>query len=56
MHKLSTVTTQRQTNGGRGGLTFAQRLLQQVVLGLEFDDEVAAVQILLEFLNRGRGG
>ena len=31
-------------------LTFPQRLLQQVVLGLQFNDEVAAVQVLFEFL------
>lgn len=37
-----------------GGLTFAQGLLQQVVLGLQFDDEVAAIQVLLEFLDGGR--
>lgn len=45
--------TQRQTNEGRGGLTFTQRLLQQVMLGLQFDNEVAAVQVLLEFLDGG---
>lgn len=33
-------------------LTFSQGLLQQVVLGLQLDDEVAAVQVLLEFLRR----
>lgn len=48
--------TQRQTNEGKGGLTFTQRLLQQVVLGLQFDNEVAAVQVLLEFLDGGREG
>ena len=31
-------------------LTFSQGLLQQVVLGLQLDDEVAAIQVLLEFL------
>lgn len=37
-------------------LTFTQRLLQQVMLGLQFDNEVAAVQVLLEFLDGGREG
>lgn len=32
-------------------LTFAQRLLQEVVLGLQFNDEVASVQVLFKFLH-----
>ena len=32
------------------GLTFSQCLLQEVMLGLQFNDEVAAIQELLKFL------
>lgn len=32
-------------------LTFPQRLLQEVVLGLQFNDEVTSVQVLFEFLH-----
>lgn len=47
--------TRRKTNEEKGRLTFTQRLLQQVVLGLQFNNEVAAVQVLLEFLDREKG-
>lgn len=31
-------------------LTFSERLLQKVMLSLQFDNEVAAIQVLLVFL------
>lgn len=49
---LLAAMTRRKTNEEKGRLTFTQRLLQQVVLGLQFNNEVAAVQVLLEFLDR----
>lgn len=49
---LLAAMTRRKTNEEKGGLTFTQRLLQQVVLGLQFNNEVAAIQVLLEFLDR----
>lgn len=50
MLTLTISTERREAYLIKGLLTFPQGLLQQVMLGLQFNDEVAAVQVLLEFL------
>lgn len=50
----SSCTCHYQTpkrNQEKGILTFPQRLLQQVMLGLQLNDEVTTIQVLFEFLD-----
>lgn len=35
--------------------TFTQRLLQKLMLGLQFDNEIAAIQVFLVFLQEREG-